>query len=209
MSEQVTNDKPTTTKSAADKCATGVSRIGKLPVVIPQGVTVSVKSGAVTVKGAKGQLCWDLPQGTTVEVQDGKLHVTTHAGRGSSRLQGLTRALIANMVRGTSEGFSKTLQLVGTGYRAEVKGEELHMTVGLSHPVVFAVPAGISVVVPKDSKGAQIVVSGADRSLVGQTAARIREARPPEPYAGKGVRYQGEAVREKAGKSGKGAKGAR
>ena len=199
MSEQVT----------VEKAAGGTSRIGKLPVVIPQGVTVSVSSGAVTVKGAKGQLSWDLPRGTTIDINDGKLHVMASAGRGSARLQGLTRALIANMVRGTSEGFTKTLQLVGTGYRAEVKGEELHLVDGYSHPVVFAIPKGISVTVPKDSKGAQVVVTGADRGLVGETAARIRAVRPPEPYAGKGVRYHGEQVREKAGKSGKGAKGAR
>ncbi|PKN45368.1 MAG: 50S ribosomal protein L6 [Deltaproteobacteria bacterium HGW-Deltaproteobacteria-20] len=193
----------------AEKTVVRTSRIGKLPVTIPKGVTVSVTNGAVSVKGAKGTLSWSLPQGTTIAVENEKVHVSAEAGRGSARMQGLARALIANMVRGTSEGFSKTLLLVGTGYRAEVKGTDLHMSVGLSHPVVFAVPDGISITVPKDSKGAQIVVAGADRSLVGETAARIRSTRPPEPYGGKGVRYQGEQVREKAGKSGKGAKGAR
>lgn len=197
------------TEQVADKTVVRTSRVGKLPVAIPKGVTVSVNNGSVNVKGAKGALSWDLPKGTTVAVEGEKVHVSTEAGRGSARLQGLARALIANMVRGTSEGFSKTLLLVGTGYRAEVKGSDLNLTVGLSHPVVFPIPTGIAISVPKDSKGSQIVIVGADRGLVGQTAARIRDARPPEPYGGKGVRYQGEQVREKAGKSGKGAKGAR
>lgn len=197
------------TEQVTDKTVVRTSRVGKLPVAIPKGVTVSVNNGSVDVKGAKGALSWDLPKGTTVAVEGEKVHVSTEAGRGSARLQGLARALIANMVRGTSEGFSKTLLLVGTGYRAEVKGSDLNLTVGLSHPVVFPIPAGVTITVPKDSKGSQIVIVGADRGLVGQTAARIRDARPPEPYGGKGVRYQGEQVREKAGKSGKGAKGAR
>lgn len=197
------------TEQVADKTLVRTSRVGKLPVAIPKGVTVSVNNGSVNIKGAKGALSWDLPKGTTVAVEGEKVHVSTEVGRGSARLQGLARALIANMVRGTSEGFSKTLLLVGTGYRAEVKGSDLNLTVGLSHPVVFPIPTGITISVPKDSKGSQIVIVGADRCLVGQTAARIRDARPPEPYGGKGVRYQGEQVREKAGKSGKGAKGAR
>jgi large subunit ribosomal protein L6 len=197
------------TEQVTDKTVVRTSRVGKLPVSIPKGVTVSVNDGSVNVKGAKGALSWDLPKGTTIAVEGEKVHVSTELGRGSARLQGLARALIANMVRGTSEGFSKTLLLVGTGYRAEVKGSDLNLTVGLSHPVVFPIPAGVTITVPKDSKGSQIVIVGADRGLVGQTAARIRDSRPPEPYGGKGVRYQGEQVREKAGKSGKGAKGAR
>ena len=192
-----------------ERAVARTSRIGKLPVGIPKGVTVAVVDGAVWVSGAKGTLSWALPSGTSIAIENEKVHVSFEAGPGSARMQGLARALIANMVRGTSEGFVRTLQLVGTGYRAEVKGADLHMAVGYSHPVVFAIPEGISIVVPKDSKGAQIVISGADRGLVGQTAARIRAVRPPEPYGGKGVRYQGEQVREKAGKSGKGAKGAR
>ena len=185
------------------------SRVGKLPVAIPKGVKVSVASGEVSVTGTKGTLSWELPPGTSVAIESEKIRVSAEAGPGSARMQGLVRALIANMVKGTSEGFQKTLILVGTGYRAEIKGAELHMSVGMSHTVIFPIPGGISIVVPKDSKGSQIVVSGADRGLVGETAARIRAARPPEPYGGKGVRYQGEQVREKAGKSGKGAKGAR
>jgi large subunit ribosomal protein L6 len=197
------------TEQVAENAVARTSRVGKLPILLPKGVTVSVKDGMVAVKGAKGELKWDLPRGASLSVDNDRVNVSVDAGRDSARMQGLTRALVANMVKGTSEGFSRTLLLVGTGYRAELKGKELHMSLGLSHPVVFPIPAGIEVTIPKDSKGSVIVVSGADRAKVGQTAARIRSKRPPEPYAGKGVRYQGERVREKAGKSGKGAKGAR
>ncbi|MCU0692753.1 MAG: 50S ribosomal protein L6 [Polyangiaceae bacterium] len=199
MTEQVTNKQPAK-----------ASRVGKLPVALPKGVSVTVADRVVNVKGVKGTLTWELPGDTDVQVQDGRVVVSSSAvGRAGARLQGLTRALIANMVRGTSEGFTRTLELVGTGYRAEVKGQTLQMALGYSHPVLFPIPKGITIVVPPDSKGMQVVVSGADRGLVGQTAARIRDARPPEPYAGKGVRYRGERVREKAGKAGKGAKGGR
>jgi len=195
---------------AANNTAPRTSRVGKLPVAIPKGVTVSVSDQVVTVKGTKGTLTWELPSGTSAEVVSDRVTVNANGvGRTAARMQGLARALIANMVRGTSEGFVKTLELVGTGYRAEVKGTALHLALGFSHPVVFPIPKGVSMVVPPDSKGTQIVINGADRGLVGQTAARIRSIRPPEPYAGKGVRYRGERVREKAGKSGKGAKGAR
>jgi len=197
------------TEQVADKVVARTSRVGKLPIQIPKGVTVAVANGTVAVKGTKGELKWALPDGTSVAVDGERVTVSVETGRGSARMQGLARALVANMVKGTSEGFTKSLLLVGTGYRAEVKGKELHMSVGLSHPVVFPVPQGIDIAIPKDSKGSVIVVSGADRAQVGQTAARIRNTRPPEPYGGKGVRYQGERVREKAGKSGKGAKGAR
>lgn len=184
------------------------SRVGKNPVAVPKGVNITVDGRVVNVKGSKGALNWELPVDTSIEVRDSKVHVSSKApGRAGARMQGLARALIANMVRGTSEGFTRTLELVGTGYRAEVKAGALHMALGFSHPVVFAVPQGISIVVPADSKGTQIVVTGADRGLVGQTAATIRAVRPPEPYAGKGVRYRGEAVREKAGKAGKTGKG--
>jgi len=197
------------TEQVADKVVARTSRVGKLPIAIPKGVTVAVANGTVAVKGTKGELKWALPEGTSIAVEGERVLVSVDSGRGSARMQGLARALVANMVKGTSEGFTKSLLLVGTGYRAEVKGKELHMSVGLSHPVVFPVPQGIDITIPKDSKGSVIVVSGPDRAQVGQTAARIRNTRPPEPYGGKGVRYQGERVREKAGKSGKGAKGAR
>jgi large subunit ribosomal protein L6 len=178
------------------------SRIGKLPINIPTGVTISIPAGTVNVQGAKGKLQMALPPDTSAEVTDGRVLVSSSLpGRDAARMQGLARALIANMVKGTTEGFMRTLELVGTGYRAEMKGGAIHCALGFSHPVVFPVPAGISAVVPADSKGTQIVITGADRGLVGQTAAKIRSIRPPEPYGGKGVRYRGEQVREKAGKS--------
>lgn len=194
MAEQeVTRDTPRT------------SRVGKLSIALPKGVTVNVADGVVKVKGAKGELTWKLPLQTTIEVVDGKVHVKSAApGRDAARLQGLARALINNMVKGTAEGFTKTLELVGTGYRAEVKGGALHLVLGFSHPVVFALPKTVSAVVPPDSKGTQIVLTSPDRALLGQIAAQVRGTRPPEPYGGKGVRYRGERVREKAGKAGKG-----
>lgn len=184
------------------------SRVGKRPVPLPKGTTVTVDGRTVNVKGTKGALSWELPADTTVEVADSRLIVGSRAeGRAAARLQGLTRALLANMVRGTSEGFTRTLELVGTGYRAEVKGRTLHIVLGYSHPIQFPLPPGIDAQVPADSKGTQVVLTGIDRALVGQTAAAIRDLRPPEPYGGKGVRYRGERVREKAGKAGKAGKG--
>ncbi len=185
--------------------ATRTSRVGKLPIALPKGVAVSVANGVVKVKGTKGELTWTLPSQTAVEVVDGKVHVKSDApGRDGARLQGLARALINNMVKGTAEGFSRTLELVGTGYRAEVKGGALHLVLGFAHPVVFTLPKTVSAVVPPDSKGTQIVLTSPDRALLGQIAAQVRSTRPPEPYGGKGVRYRGEKVREKAGKAGKG-----
>ncbi len=184
------------------------SRVGKMPIALPKGVSVSVANRIVQVKGAKGELAWPLPTNTEIEITDGKVHVKSDApGRHGARLQGLARALINNMVKGTAEGFTRTLELVGTGYRAEVKAGALHLVVGLSHPVMFTLPKTVSAVVPPDSKGTQIVLTSPDRALLGQIAAQVRATRPPEPYGGKGVRYRGEAVREKAGKAGKGAKG--
>jgi large subunit ribosomal protein L6 len=185
-----------------DRMAARTSRIGKLPVNIPKGVTITIQAGKINVQGAKGKLQMALPADTSAEVKDGRVLVSsTLPGRDAARMQGLARALIANMVKGTTEGFTRTLELVGTGYRAEMKGSAIHFALGFSHPVVFPVPAGISAAVPADSKGTQIVITGADRGLVGQTAAKIRAIRPPEPYGGKGVRYRGEQVREKAGKA--------
>jgi large subunit ribosomal protein L6 len=135
--------------------------------------------------------------------------ITVHptvGGRDGARFQGLARSLINGMVQGAGLGYVKTLQLVGTGYRAEVKGPVLNLSLGFSHPVNFPIPAGVKVEIPSDSKGTLIVLSGADKEVMGQTAAKIRGFRPPEPYGGKGVRYQGEKVREKAGKAGKGGK---
>lgn len=187
--------------------ASKTSRVGKRPVVLPKGVTVSVANGAVSVKGPKGELARKLVDKVEVKAAGSEVAVTSSApGRDASRLQGLYRALIASMVKGTSEGFVRELELKGTGYRAELKGNVLHFALGLSHPVVLELPKGISANIPAESKGTALILSGADKELIGQTAAKIRSFRPPEPYGGKGVRYKGEKVREKAGKAGKGGK---
>jgi len=186
------------------------SRVGKRPVVLPKGITAAIKDGAVRVEGPRGKLSRAIPSGVDVKVDAGKVSVTSDLpGRDASRMQGLIRALIATMVKGTSEGYTKTLELRGTGYRAEMKGSTLNMSLGFSHPVIFPLPPGIKCEIPSDSKGTIVNLSGADKELMGQTAAKIRSFRPPEPYGGKGVRYQGEKVREKAGKAGKGGKTAK
>ncbi len=185
-----------------------LSRTGKRPVVLPKGVTVAVKDGSLRVEGPMGKLARPMPGTVVVAIETGSALVTsTLDGRDGARMQGLFRALLASMVKGTSEGYVRKLELKGTGYRAEVKGTTLHMALGFSHPIVFPLPAGIKCEIPGDSKGTLVVLSGADKEVMGQTAATIRGFRPPEPYAGKGVRYQGEKVREKAGKAGKGGKG--
>lgn len=184
------------------------SRVGKRPVAVPKGVTVAIKEGSLRVEGPKGKLNRAIPQGVEVKIEGSTVNVTSGLpGRDASRMQGLVRALIASMVKGAAEGYTRTLELKGTGYRAEMKGTILNMALGFSHPVNFPMPAGIKCEIPGDSKGTIVNLSGADKELMGQTAATIRGFRPPEPYGGKGVRYQGEKVREKAGKAGKGAKG--
>jgi large subunit ribosomal protein L6 len=184
------------------------SRVGKRPVLLPKGVTVAVKDGAIKVEGPKGKLSRPLPSGVDVKIDAGKVNVSSALpGRDASRMQGLVRALIAAMVKGANENYTRTLELKGTGYRAEMKGTTLNLALGFSHPVIFPIPAGIKCEIPGDSKGTIVNLSGPDKELMGQTAAKIRGFRPPEPYGGKGVRYQGEKVREKAGKAGKGAKG--
>jgi large subunit ribosomal protein L6 len=182
------------------------SRVGKRPIELPKGVTATLKDAAIEIKGPKGALSRKLPPNVKVTIEGSSIKVMpTIGGRDGSRFQGLTRALINGMVQGTASGYTKTLQLVGTGYRAEVKGQILNLSLGFSHPVNFPIPQGITVQIPGDSKGTIIILTGADKSVMGQTAAKIRGFRPPEPYAGKGVRYQGERVREKAGKAAKGA----
>ena len=183
------------------------SRIGKRPVEIPKGVTATVVAGKIDVKGPKGNMTRILPPNVAVKLEAGGLQVSpTIGGRDGARFQGLARALINAMVFGAGTGYTKTLQLVGTGYRAEVKGQTLHLSLGFSHPVAFPIPVGIKAEIPGDSKGTIIVLTGADKEKMGETAAKIRGFRPPEPYGGKGVRYQGEKVRMKAGKAGKGGK---
>jgi len=186
------------------------SRVGKRPIALPKGVTVAIKDGTIRVEGPKGKLSKAMPAGVDVKIDASNVSVTSALpGRDASRMQGLVRALIAAMVKGASENYTKTLELKGTGYRAEMKGSTLNLALGFSHPVIFPMPAGIKCEIPGDSKGTIVNLTGADKELMGQTAAKIRSFRPPEPYGGKGVRYQGEKVREKAGKAGKGAKGAK
>jgi large subunit ribosomal protein L6 len=180
-----------------------VSRIGKMPVALPKGVSVTVGEGnLVTVKGPKGQLEQQLPTEITVEVAGSELRVTRPTDAKTHRaLHGLSRALLNNMVTGVSDGFKRTLEVEGVGYRAGIMGKDLVVLVGYSHPVQFAAPTGIGFEV--DKTGRQITITGIDKQMVGQMAAQIRDLRPPEPYKGKGIRYQGEKVRQKAGKSGK------
>ncbi|HVK66134.1 MAG TPA: 50S ribosomal protein L6 [Polyangium sp.] len=183
--------------------ASKTSRVGKRPVDVPKGVTVSMQGRKVEIKGVKGQLARELPSTVDVKVEGAKLHVTSTApGRDGSRLQGLVRALLASMVKGAADGYERVLELKGTGYRVDLKGTTLTFALGYSHPVVFNVPKGLTATIPADSKGTVLVLTGADKELIGQTAATIRGFRPPEPYGGKGVRYRGERVREKAGKAG-------
>jgi large subunit ribosomal protein L6 len=175
-----------------------MSRIGKSPIEIPPGVSVSVSPGRVMVNGPLGELSQQIPGRMKVEQRDGELVVERPTERGEDRaLHGLTRTLVANMVEGVTKGFEKRLEIQGVGYRASLRGEALELTVGYSHPVVIEPRAGISFEVPAPT---QIVVKGIDKQQVGQTAAEVRKARPPEPYKGKGIRYAGEYVRRKVGK---------
>jgi large subunit ribosomal protein L6 len=180
------------------------ARIGKRPVVLPKGVTASLKDRSIEIKGPKGTLSRELPPNVNLKVDASSLLVTpTIEGRDGARFQGLARALLAGMVVGVAEGYTKTLQLVGTGYRAELKGTSINLSLGFSHPILFPLPKGVKCEIPGDSKGTLLVLTGSDKEVMGQTAAKIRGFRPPEPYGGKGVRYQGEKVREKAGKAAK------
>mgnify|MGYP001602707216 CR=1 FL=1 len=179
-----------------------MSRIGKQPVSIPKGVQVNITGATVSVKGPKGELQRAFSSQITIEMKDGQLVVTRPSDAKTIRaLHGTTRALLRNMVVGVSEGFTKSLQIEGVGYRAELKGKQLVMALGYSHPVEVDPPAGISFAV--DEKTKIVTVSGIDKELVGQVTSDIRNWRPPEPYKGKGLRYVGERVRRKAGKAGK------
>ena len=183
------------------------SRVGKRPVALPKGVTATVANGKIEVKGPKGQLSRPVTPNVKVKIENNEVIVQpTIVGRDGARFQGLARSLINGMVQGAATGYTKTLQLVGTGYRAEVKGKTLNLSLGFSHPVNFPIPEGVTVQIPGDSKGTIIILTGANKEVMGQTAAKIRSFRPPEPYGGKGVRFQGEKVREKAGKAAKGGK---
>jgi large subunit ribosomal protein L6 len=175
-----------------------MSRIGKKPIEVPAGVIVSLDPGRVTVSGPKGELRQEVPQRMKIEQEDGSIVVTRPTERGEDRaLHGLTRSLIANMVEGVTNGFQKRLEIQGVGYRAALAGTNLELQVGYSHPVRITPRQGIEFEVPIPT---QIVVKGIDKQVVGQTAAEIRKVRPPEPYKGKGIRYEGEFVRRKVGK---------
>jgi len=188
--------------------APGQSRVGKRPIDLPKGVTVTAAAGKVDVKGTKGALSRPLPATVSLKVDGGKIHVASTApGRDGSRLQGLVRALVAGMVKGVTDGYERQLELRGTGYRVELKGQTLNFALGFSHPINFPLPKGLAANVPAESKGTLLILTSADKELIGQTAATIRGFRPPEPYKGKGVRYLGEKIREKAGKAA--AKGAK
>jgi large subunit ribosomal protein L6 len=175
-----------------------MSRIGKQPIEIPDGVNVAVDPGRVTVNGPLGELTQNVPARIKVEKQDGQLVVTRPTERGDDRaLHGLTRSLVANMVEGVTSGFEKRLEIQGVGYRASLRGTALELNVGFSHAVVIDAPAGITFEVPTQN---EIIVKGIDKQQVGEIAAEVRDVRPPEPYKGKGIRYQGEYVRRKVGK---------
>jgi large subunit ribosomal protein L6 len=179
-----------------------MSRIGKMPITVPAGVTVSINKNSVAVKGPKGELSRDFPPEIEVVQEDGQLNVKRNNDHRIHRSKhGLVRTLLNNMVVGVSEGFKRGLHIEGVGYRAGLKGNDLELNVGYSHPVVFEPPEGISFEI--DKTGRELVVLGRDKELVGEIAARIRRTRPPEPYKGKGIRYVGEHVRRKAGKAGK------
>ena len=175
-----------------------MSRIGRRPIELPSGVMVAISPGRVQVNGPLGELTQAVPARMQVEKTDGEIVVTRPTERGEDRaLHGLTRTLIANMVDGVTKGFEKRLEIQGVGYRAQLKGSDLELAVGYSHPVTVRPRQGITFEVPAPN---QIVVRGIDKQMVGQTAAEIRKVRPPEPYKGKGIRYQDEQVRRKVGK---------
>ncbi|MBU1378139.1 MAG: 50S ribosomal protein L6 [Alphaproteobacteria bacterium] len=175
-----------------------MSRIGKKAVAVPSGVTVTIDGQTVTVKGPKGQLAWTVAEEIEIKQDGGELTLSKRQEtQRAQAMWGLSRTLVANMVQGVTEGYEQTLELVGVGYRAALKGQALSMQLGFSHDVDIPPPAGITFVVPKQT---EIKISGIDKQMVGETAARIRRIRPPEPYKGKGVRYAGEKVRRKEGK---------
>jgi large subunit ribosomal protein L6 len=175
-----------------------MSRIGRKPVAVPEAVSVEIGTGTIAVKGPKGELSQAFSQDMAVAQEDGTIVVSRPTDRGEHRaLHGLTRSLIANMVEGVTDGFEKRLEIQGVGYRAALKGKNLELALGFSHPVSIPAPEGIEFEVPQPT---EIAVRGIDKQLVGQVAADIRKRRPPEPYKGKGIRYKGEQVLRKVGK---------
>jgi large subunit ribosomal protein L6 len=178
-----------------------MSRIGKMPIAVPKGTRVELKDGVFTAEGPKGKVSQRLLDGFPVAVDEGVITIGRTGESGPERSKhGLLRALLANAVQGASAGFSKQLDIVGVGYRAEVKGSQVQFALGYSHPVLFAIPPGIKVEI--DAKANRVTVSGADRQQVGQVAAEIRRLRRPDPYKGKGIKYSNEVLRRKVGKAG-------
>ena len=176
-----------------------MSRIGKKPVLIPKGVTVSKNNGLLKVKGTKGELEISVHSSITVEVMENEVIVKRpDDSKQSKALHGLTRALIQNMIKGVTNEYSKTLDIVGVGYRAELKGKNLLLNIGYSHPIYFIPPAGVNLQTPVPT---QIIISGIDKQLIGLVAAKIRSIRKPEPYKGKGIKYSNEQIQRKAGKT--------
>jgi large subunit ribosomal protein L6 len=181
-----------------------MSRIGKQPIPVPAKVEVKINGTEVDVKGPRGQLSDSFNPDIAIKIEDGHIIIERPTDlRHHRALHGLTRALIANMVTGVSDGFRKELQIEGVGYQALMSGSNLELKVGLSHPVVIEPPQDTTFEVPKESRGRTIIIEGIDKQVVGQIAAEVRGWRPPEPYKGKGIRYAGEYVRRKAGKAGK------
>jgi large subunit ribosomal protein L6 len=176
-----------------------MSRIGKKPIAVPKGVNITIAEGAVEVQGPKGKLRQAFPAGIGFELVDGTLVAKLQSPASLSKFHGLARSLVANAVTGVTEGFKRELDIVGVGYRAEVKGRQVIFALGYSHAVVFDVPVGIDVAIDKQT---HITVTGVDRQLVGQVAANMRRLRKPDPYKQKGVRYTGEVLKKKAGKTG-------
>ncbi|WP_120003680.1 50S ribosomal protein L6 [Nesterenkonia muleiensis] len=178
-----------------------MSRIGRLPITVPSGVEVTLDGREIRIKGSKGELSRTLAEGITVEIEDGTITVSRPNDEREARsLHGLTRSLINNMIIGVTDGFTKKLEIVGTGYRVQAKGSDLEFALGYSHPVPVSAPEGITFTVEGANK---LAVSGIDKQQVGEVAANIRKLRKPDPYKGKGVRYEGEQIRRKAGKAGK------
>jgi len=176
-----------------------VSRIGKKLITVPSGVTISVNNGIVTVKGKNGELKEQLHPNVGVEIKGSEVTITRKTEERANRaIHGTTRANVANMVKGVSEGFSKKLELVGVGYKAEMKGKNLALALGFSHPIIFRAPESVKIETPTQTS---IIISGYDKQLVGLVAAKIRSFKLPEPYKGKGVKYEGEVLRRKAGKT--------
>jgi large subunit ribosomal protein L6 len=184
-----------------------MSRIGKMPVKLPAGVKVNIEGTTVTIKGPKGELQQTFDPNLQINMQDGQIVVAPPDAPGYDALHGLTRALLNNMMVGVTEGYKRSLEIEGVGYRAELQGKNLVLTVGLSHQINIEPPQGIAFVVDKSQR--LFTIEGLDKQLVGELAAKIRLMRPPEPYKGKGIRYQGERIRRKAGKAGKVGAGAK